>query len=284
MRYFLLLLGFLTYGATLHAALGQGDISCRSGDEGNQPYKKKLWSGYEISLGPARNAEETGNPCTAAIYNAAGKVVFRTNAFGVILDEDWTGEDFDGDGQPEVVFQVDTGGGAHCCWGYDVVSLFPKSHRLFTVGAGGAVWFHRDKSGRMEVWHRTPGPYQYTDTAERPYADQVFRIQEGKLVDSTPAFCSKILASGNADYDRQKQVLTPETIKNLASGIDKPADEVASALLSRALQHALCRQFDDAMNDINLWPAATRDDVKSDFAESIKNDCPEFAARLGKSQ
>ena len=281
MRYCLLILTFLTCDVALHAELGRGDISCRSGDEGNRSYKKKLWDGYEISLGPVRNALDYG--CTAAIYNAAGRVVFRTNGFNVIFDEDWTGEDFDGDGKPDVVFQVDTSGGAHCCWGYDVVSLVPKPRRLFEVGAGGAVWFHKDKQGRMEIWQRTPGPYQYTDTADQPWADQVFRVREGKLVDSTPEFCSIIL-NGGGDYDWQKRVLTLEKIKKLPSGIEKPNDEVASALLSMALQHAFCRQFDDAISDLNLWPEATRDDMKSDFAESIKNQCPEFAARLEKSQ
>jgi hypothetical protein len=34
------------------------------------------------------------------------------------------------------------------------------------------------------------------------------------------------------------------------------------------------------LSDLNLWPEATRAKIKSAFAESIKQDYPEFAARL----
>jgi hypothetical protein len=46
------------------------------------------------------------------------------------------------------------------------------------------------------------------------------------------------------------------------------------------LQHVFCRQFDAALNDLDLWPEATRTKMKAGFAEPIKQDYPEFAARL----
>jgi len=46
-------------------------------DPQNRAYAKKLWEGYEISLGPARNGTIDGNGCTAAIHNSGGQVVFR---------------------------------------------------------------------------------------------------------------------------------------------------------------------------------------------------------------
>lgn len=70
-------------------------IACYSNRDGNTPQKKKLWDGYEISLGPARNAMESETPCTAAIYNSAGHVVFRTGGFNVVFDENQTGQDFE---------------------------------------------------------------------------------------------------------------------------------------------------------------------------------------------
>ncbi len=58
-------------------------------------------------------------------------------------------------------------------------------------------------------------------------------------------------------------------------------EEIVSALLSRALQHVFCRQFDEAVSDLNFWPEANRTKMKTDFAESIKQqDYPEFTARL----
>src|SRR5690349_3179990 len=82
-------------------------IACFDYRKDNAPYRKNLWDGYEISLGPSRNPDAVEDKCTGAIYNSAGKVVFRTSGFSVVFDEDVTGKDFDGDGKPEVVFRTD---------------------------------------------------------------------------------------------------------------------------------------------------------------------------------
>src|SRR5215469_10288199 len=115
----------------LYATPAGERIACFSDHRGgweNRDFKRKLWDGYEISLGPARNGNGNGegNDCTAAIYNLAGKVVFRTTGFNVKFDQELTGRDFNGDGKPEVVFQTDSGGGMHCCWAYNVISLSPN--------------------------------------------------------------------------------------------------------------------------------------------------------------
>lgn len=66
-------------------------VACYTFPKTAESYKQKLWDGYEISLGPTRNGSG-GNPdeCTAAIYNAAGKVVFPTTGFGVVFYQDET--------------------------------------------------------------------------------------------------------------------------------------------------------------------------------------------------
>jgi hypothetical protein len=268
------------------AAHAQDDdkIACNSYPKTTESYKKKLWDGYEISLGPARNGSGGGGEdCTAAIYNAAGKVVFRTKGFGVIFDEEHTGEDFDGDGKPEVVFMTDESGGAHCCWEYNVVSLAPKPHKLFDLGPGDFV---QDKDGRMLIWQRIGGTTEYNAEADRPFAEQVFRVRAGKLVDATPEFCGRLFSPGSADFDVWTTVLTPENIKKLqatkmpGAGGDIDVADTASALLSRAEQRVLCHQFDEALADLNLWPEASRDEMKDNFAEALKDVSPEFAKRL----
>src|SRR5215471_7713398 len=128
MRSLVVFLLFLTCCAgLLHGQSEQEELSCSAsrGDQ-NRPYKKKLWDGYEVSLGPARNSVGGGDECTAAIYSRTGKVVYRTTGFNVVFDENGTGEDFDGDGHPEFVFKTDTGGGMHCCWTYNVIPLWPQ--------------------------------------------------------------------------------------------------------------------------------------------------------------
>ena len=280
----------LLFVAFVSPACAQDDdkIACYTYPKTTESYKKKLWDGYEISLGPARNAAGGGgDDCTAAIYNAVGKVVFRTTGFGVIFDEDHTGDDFDGDGKPEVVFMTDESGGAHCCWVYNIVSLAPKPHKLFDLGPGDFV---KDKDGRMLIWQRIGGTTEYTSEADRPYAEQVFRVRGGKLVDATPEFCGKLFSAGSEDYDVWTRVLTAENIKTLQSakrpGVAGEIDveEIASALLSRAEQRVLCHQFDEAVADLNLWSEASRDEMKDNFAESMKDVSPEFAKRLELEQ
>lgn len=280
------LLAFLLFiPCVVHAQ--DHEIACYSFPKATESYKKKLWDGYEISLGPARNATDAGeDACTGAIYNKAGKVVFRTTGFGVRFDDTHTGMDFDGDGKGEVVFMTDVAGGAHCCWVYNVVTLAPKPHKLFDVGEGTAVYFQKDPDGRMIITELVGGTTNYTASVDRPYAQRIYRVQGGKLVDSTPEFCGKIFTSGSIDYDEWNKTLTAENLKKLQSatkfgpGADFALDPIISALLSRAMQRVLCRQFDEAMADLNLWPEDSRDDMKDDFAVSIKTYSAEFAARL----
>ena len=263
---------------SLTAQSSNDEIACYQNRKDNQAYKKKLWDGYEISLGRSSNPEAVEDACTAAIYNREGNVVFRTNGYNVIFDEHETGQDFDGDGKPEVVFRTDIGGGNHCCWTFNVVSLSPKPHKLFDLPPSS---FEKDAQGKMLIWERLQGTGTYTSMANQPFAERVFRVREGKLVDATPEFCPKILSPESEDFEEQGRVLTSEAIKRLQSDTGSgEMDEVVSALLSRALQHVFCRQFDQAMNDLDLWPEATRAKMKNNFAQPIEQDFPDFAKRL----
>jgi len=263
-----------------------GKISCHRDmveDPQNRSYTKKLWDGYEISLGPARDGGVDGDGCTAAIYNSVGRAVFRTTGFSVVFDETYTGRDFDGDGKGDVVFITDTGGGMHCCWAYNVVSLSPKPHRLFDIAFGAR--FERDALGKTLIWERVQGLTGLTTEASTPGGEKVFRVNQGKLVDATPEFCSRILSPNDADYNEHQRVLGRENISASVAG-SVPNDETASALLSLAYQYTFCRQFDKALHYLNLWPddtgraRTTRKQVKVAFARSIETDYPVFAARL----
>ena len=248
----------------------------------NPPYTRTLWNGYEVSLGPARNSQGAGDECTAAIYNRNGRVVFRTTGFSVIFDEHHTGVDFDGDGHPDVVFITDSGGGNHCCWAYTVISLFPAPRKLFDIDAPGAVRFEKDREGKMVVWQRTPGPYGFTSMAQAPFAERVFRVRAGKLVDSTEEFCSQIFSDANDDYRAWTRGLTRANLDRLTSAGTTSVDneEIVSDLLSRALQHVLCQQFDAALSDLNQWPEATRAIMLAGFVDALKMTDAALAARI----
>jgi hypothetical protein len=257
-------------------------IACYNDRQDNAPHKEKLWDGYEISLGPSSNPEAVEEKCTAAIYNNAGKVVFQTNGFSVVFDEEVTGKDFDGDGNPEVVFRTDSGGGMHCCWAYIVFSLSPKPHKLFEIDMQGRVDFEKDKDGKMVIWKRTAGPYGFTSMARTPFGEKVLRVRDEKLVDATPEFCGKLLSDASEDYQADQRLLTPENLKKLeTTGTgDWNNEDIVSALLSRALQYVFCRRFDEAMKELDSWPEGERRKMKMGFADAIREEYPEFAAKL----
>lgn len=260
-------------------------IACWRDQPDNKPHRKKLWDGYEISLGPV--AGEVEYACTAAIYRADGKVVYRTSGFNVIFDEENTGLDFDGDGKPEVVFKTDSGGGNHCCWAYNIVSLSPKPRHLFDIDQQGLVRFEKDKNGRLIIWKRTAGPYGFTSMAASPFAEKVLQVREGKLTDITPEYCSVLFSDQNEDFRIWKETLTEANLERLrkTGQSDWPNEETVSALLSKATQHIFCRQFDEALKVLDLWPdGASRADMRKGFAGAIKDDYPEFAARLAAAQ
>ena len=143
--------------------------------------------------------------------------------------------------------------------------------------------FEEDNLGKMIIWRTSAGPYGFTTMARTPFAERVLRVREGKLADATPEFCGRIFSDENEDYRAWGRNLTPQNVKKLAApgaleNLDN--EDIVSDLLSRALQHVFCLQFDVALNDLNLWPEASRAKMKAAFAEVIKHEYPEFAARL----
>lgn len=274
LAFLMLLAAFLS--PLIEAQEPKNVIACFHYRKDNPPYKKKLWDGYEISLGPSSNPDAVEDKCTAAIYNSAGKVVFRTNGFSVLFDEQVTGKDFDGDGKPEVVFRTDSGGGMHCCWVYMVFSLSPKPHKLFEIDMQGRVDFEKDKDGKMLIWQMAGGPMEFTSMAGRPFGEKVLRVQNGKLVDATPEFC------GTKDERLETKELSANDLKKLAQAGESGSDveDIVNALESRTIQHVFCHEFDDALRDLNLWPPGKRKIVMKGFAEGIAQDYPEFATKL----
>jgi hypothetical protein len=262
---------------------GEPAIACRAYPKTAESFKRKLWDGYEISLGHAANAAGGGDDeCTAAIYNAQTRVVYRTTGFNVTFDQNLTGQDFDGDGHPEAVFQTDTGGGNHCCWQYNIISLYPKPHKLFDIAQEGAVQFEKDGDGKMVIWTRVEAPDVFgSPMAGRPFAERIYRVKGGKMVDSTPEFCARIFGPNSRYLKEWNLELSPQNLQKLASAqrIDDEED-TARALLERAYQHAVCHDNDAALSDLNLWFAASRAQTRADFARQIKDEFPVLAGRL----
>ena len=118
--------------------------------------------------------------------------------------------------------------------------------------------------------------------AQAPFAERVFRVRAGKLVDSTEEFCSQIFSDANDDYRAWTRGLTRANLDRLTSAGTTSVDneEIVSDLLSRALQHVLCQQFDAALSDLNQWPEATRAIMLAGFVDALKMTDAALAARI----
>lgn len=270
----------LIQGSRLQGQSAAAKLSCSYSRHDNRTQGKKLSGGYDVSVGPSGGVEGDLDPCLGAIHDAAGKTVFQINGDEVVLEDDLAVEDFDQDGKAEVVFFTYAGGGQHCCWEYNVVSLFPRVHKLFDIS--GLVKLEKDQRGRAVIWQSAPGPEGFTSMARQPFAERVLRVKGGRLVDSTPEFCPRILAPGDRDHDHEMSLLTPEKLRQLSDAQQAPDEELVSALLSRALQNVFCGKTEEALRDLNLWPKATRQRLKMDFAQAIEHDYPVAAARISR--
>jgi hypothetical protein len=232
-------------------------VTCYQTNPDNRAWKKKLWDGYELSLGPTPDAAD--NPeeaCTAAIYNTAGKVVFRTTGFNTRY-HDATGMDIDGDGAPDVVLMTDTGGGNHCCWELEVVSLRPKPHLVFRYNPAGAFSFRKDRDGNTSLWSVEGALIEVGySMADRPFALMVHKVIDGKLTNVTPESCPAVFEDERFVADKSR--LSEAEIARFKS-VQKISEndwETSLALVEIALQHVYCRQREKAEQAIHsMWPA-----------------------------
>jgi hypothetical protein len=269
---------------TATQATPERKLDCLYSRPQNPALKKKLWHGFEVSVGPTPRREDyPDTECTAAIYSQNGKVVFRTTGFSTTLDRA-TGMDVDGDGSPDVVFITDTGGGMHCCWEYEVISLSPEPRLLFRYTPAGGASFRRDKNGRVVLWSTEGGFADWTSMARRPFATMVFRFDAGKLKDVTPEFCSEITGGQEANnFTQARRALSPDAIHRLQATTDLRRDEnedTVSDVLSLTLQHLFCREPDQATDDLNMWPDYDRAHVKATMRDELSKAYPQLAGEL----
>jgi hypothetical protein len=258
--------------------------------------RRKLWEGYEVSVGPtAHFKDDSGadDACTAAIYDASGKEVYRTTGPGIMLDPA-TGLDIDGDGSPDAVLLNGASGGSGGSWEIEVLSLKPQLHLLFKSEIDfPPAPFKKDSQQRVVLWSGESGSdlvsgYGWPN-AVRPSAQRIYRFFDGKLQDTTAEYCSEIEASPR--FQKMQRGLTPQDIDKFRSSENLEDLEVedmttGGKVLSLVLQRILCRQFDRALDSIHqMWPKQDQPNLIKNLQNASKNwNCPECAAQLQKWQ
>ena len=258
-------------------------LSCAYSD----PSSKRVWSriggGYEIFVGPtAHFSEGAEQSCKAAIYNRRGKVVFRTIGYSTRVEKT-TALDFDGDREVDVVFVTDTGGGMHCCWEYEAVSLRPNPHVLFRYTPAGGTTIKKGKDGRAVLWASEGGYSDATDMADRPFATVVWEFADGRLTDVTPRYCGQILKRGSPEQRILAEGVTQDELTRFSSAEnvrDAENNRAGGSVLSAALQDIFCQRIADANADMELWPPADRQRMKSAFHEWLLKAYPDAGKQL----
>jgi len=239
---------------------------------------RTLPNNYAVTI--SRSPEEVEFACIATLRGANGRIVRADSGFGAAVDEA-TGMDVDGDGTPELVLEMDTGGGNHCCWNYTVISLTRPAHLLFTFHWSGATEFRRDAAGRVTLWSWEGGLYGTEPSeASRLFAQKVYRYSAGTLVDITPGQCAAIAADTSRyqakppDADALRRLATFGARSDSAYG-------VATEIESLMLQEVFCQRFDRALDIAHTrWPPATRAAFIAHFRDLVVGAYPAYAVAL----
>ncbi len=290
---FLLALGLAAQGPVAHAraaSLQREKLSCSTFPVDKNFGKKKLWDGYEVSVGPTAHFEDDSgadDACTAAIYDQSGKEVYRTTGPGVMLDPS-TGMDIDGDGAPEVVLMNGASGGSGGSWEIEVVSLKPQPRLLFKFEEDSPhAPFIKDSQGRVVLWLFEPiylnKYYSIPNSLARIHKQKVLRFANGELRDVTSEYISEIEKKSNFPRPTKNEIEDLKESKIVSGEFENLDDEEsASKVLSLIVQYMFCRRFKEAFNVIQqAWPDQDRPNLIKSLEEIMRDgDCPECAKQV----
>ena len=149
---------------------------------------KDLWNGYVLVIGSPAD-ESRKNLCRAAIVGPGGKVLFEVSDSEAGLNPA-TGEDVNGDGQPDVVLETRAAAGK-CCYGYYVLSLADPPGLLRSFSVSVPLTFEdRDGGGKVEISaaENAFDSIEGLSTTDSPHPLVIFRLKGTTLYYVSPAF------------------------------------------------------------------------------------------------
>lgn len=217
--------------------------------------------------------------CAATIRDREGRVAYREEGFGVSLDSLALDFDVDGDGARDLILTIDTGGGNHCCWTIDVISLRGRARRILSVQRQGAAGFFRDPMGRaiLRSWEGGFGSERY-GMVGRVAAERIYRWRRGALVDVTAWMCRN--AKGTLAIDRSEPD-DEDAIAFRHDGSIKAHDGTASSIESLMLQHCLCGDIDRARDvAVRWWPKSDLTNLLTRFAREASAAFPHLEGKF----
>ena len=228
------------------AASGQTewrDTHCYYSDEPGRTLSFSLPGAHRLHLLRSNDPNDVdGGECVVSVRDSIGAEVWHATGFGAGL-EPWTGHDVDGDGLPDAVITVDTGGGNRCCWEVHVLRMTPDSVRVDTLDVSTS--FVEDVEARTMLWDVVPFYGLGPDMADSPVVRLARQYRGGHLVEVTAEKCPGMLDDTARDFSSLRSewdAATPELRAAARTGADTAfaVQRTRLAVTSLALQHLAC--------------------------------------------
>lgn|GEM_PF-325764 len=235
----------------------------------------QLPAGYGLVLERTTDTLDVEFICSATVRDSADSVVWKDSGFRTRQD-DWTGKDLDGDGEPDAVIGVDTGGGNRCCWGFALIRFSPAFEVMARIDF--LPFFANDDSGRVLIQQVVPFYDLGPDMASSPIVILVHQFRQGKLVDITQERCAKILGRTAAprtilDLGPEWDEVTPEHLaaSRQAGKPDYDVEQSRVAATTIALQQITCGQDSAAAEMVNAaWPPSETAETMVRFRKVVQ--------------
>jgi hypothetical protein len=218
----------------------------------------RVLAGFKISISSYHDASMPSEfqECRAQMRDAQQHIVFSAHKPALRLVT--AGEDLNGDGIPDLVFEGDSGGNAGD-YTYYVISLGKSPGLLlkFCTGSVPAKFGRRDDFGHVTIqtWDGAFFMFDQMATAFSPYPDVYLQIDGKRLVD--------ISDRHKADYDRSiislRNKLTSRDFARFRvidqSWQESGEEEAASIVLQISLAFLYSGRESEAYKSIReMWP------------------------------
>jgi hypothetical protein len=257
-------IGLLLAALTLATAQPPPETACWSEQRPlNHVITRTLDGGFILTIAPSTDPDvEYG--CRAEVRDGTGKIVFEGEGFNTRLHPE-SGRDVDGDGRPDLIIGIDTGGGNRCCWEYHVISLSPIPRAVARLPNPG---FETDRQGRTVIWTTVAFDDLGPSMAQSPTIEIAEQFRSGRLVDITSEYCQAMLAGtlrGQGDLSAELASLSEsKKAASKAAGATPvfDVDETRVAAYTVAMQLTYCGRATVAAQLIpEVWPDKMEADV-----------------------
>lgn len=242
------------------------DPLCSEGSEDGVVGTAELPGGVRVSVRAATDPDAYAEDyCSIKVVGADGTVLWGASGFRAGVHP-WNGRDVDGDGRPDAVLMVDTGGGNVCCQTFHVFRLSPAWTPLATL----PYWpefAHVDGEPPL-VWHLKPFYHLGRCMACAPLIVLVDQWRGDRFGDVTPTQCAEIFAGespwGDWPVKQFEEWAAPERLAAARRAPAGPLPDEASgvedtrtAATALALQNLACGTPEAARRLVDAaWPPA----------------------------